>query len=87
MFAPNFNLVGDDWTGKNIRIKGQMMKRRQEATERQNEFKRDSGKIPTLAPNVGGERVESWADAQKLAKDRGRVASTYDPLVRKEAQK
>ena len=46
-------------------------------------MKRDGPGI-TLAPNVSGERVESWADAQKLAASKGKDTSSYESLVRKE---
>ena len=84
MQAANFNLVGDGWAGKNIRIKNQMQKRGEVAAVRQEEFRRESGKVPTLVPNVGGERVGSWGEAAKLAKDQGRNVESYNNKVRKE---
>ena len=80
-----FVLKGDGWTGKNIKIKGQMARRRQTLEGKERERKMDGPSIH-LAPNVGGERVESWADAQRLAKSKGKDASSYDAVVRKERQ-
>lgn len=74
---------GDDWATKNSRIKGQMKDRRKKLAVKENEQKRD-GMLPTLAPNVGGERTDSWADAAKLAKDKGKDTSGYERLARKE---
>jgi hypothetical protein len=39
---------------------------------------------PRLQPNVAGHEVESWSDAQKLAKEAGMRTDTYQPLVEKE---
>jgi hypothetical protein len=47
---------------------------------KQEERRRDAPGVK-LAPNVGGERVDSWADAQKLAKSQGKDAGSYDKLV------
>lgn len=84
--AVNFNLPGNDFPGKNNRIKQQMAAKNARLNAKQDVMKRDAPAM-TLAPNVGGERVESWSDAQKLAKDKGKDASTYTNLVRKEATK
>jgi len=79
----DFVLRGDGWTGKNIRIKNQMSRRRKKLEGKENELKRD-GYGMTLAPNVDGERVDSWAEAQKLAKSKGKDTSSYEANVRKE---
>ena len=78
-----FVLRGDAWPGKNIRIRGQMAAKNQRLTAKQNERKKDAPMV-TLAPNVDGERVESWSEARKLAASKGKATSTYDSLVRKE---
>jgi putative FmdB family regulatory protein len=39
---------------------------------------------PRLQPNVAGHEVESWSDAQKLAKEAGMRSDSYAPLVEKE---
>jgi hypothetical protein len=78
-----FVLRGDGWSGKNIKIKRQMAKRRERLAVKENELKQDGPGV-RLAPNVNGERVDSWSDAQKLARSKGRDGSSYDKLVRKE---
>lgn len=83
---PQFILVGDGWTGKNLRVKQQMQEKNNKLEMRQNEMKRDAPAV-TLAPNVDGERVDSWADAQKLAKSKGKNAESYSALVQKEQTK
>jgi hypothetical protein len=35
---------------------------------------------------VGGERVENWSEAKKLAKEKGLNTSSYDPMIRKEKE-
>ena len=79
----NFNLVGDGWVGKNERIRKQMASRSVRASSKMDELKRDQPSV-SLAPNVNGERVESWSEAKKLAESQGKVGSTYDPMIRKE---
>jgi len=83
---PQFILVGDGWTGKNLKIKQQMAEKNSKLEMRQNEMKRDAPSV-TLAPNVDGERVDSWADAQKLAASKGKNADSYNTLVQKEKVK
>ena len=46
-------------------------------------MKRDAPNV-TLVPNVNGERVDSWSDAQKLAKDLGKNTESYNSLIKKE---
>ena len=81
---PNFILKGDGWAGKNNRIAGQMRKKNQRLDAKQRERSRSSSGGVTLAPNVEGERVESWSDASKLAKSKGKDTSGYDRLAAKE---
>ncbi len=78
-----FVLKGDAWPGKNIRIKGQMAAKNQRLSAKQNDKKRDASPV-RLAPNVDGERVDSWAEAKMLAASKGKVTSTYDAQIRKE---
>ena len=78
-----FVLKGDGWSGKNLKIKRQMLKRRGRLAGKEREQKHDAPGM-TLAPNVEGQRVGSWAEAQRLAKSRGKNASSYDGIVRKE---
>lgn len=74
-----FILKGDDWAGKNNRVAGQMRRKNERLDVKQEERKRSAG--IRLAPNVGGERVDSWSDAAKLARDRGKDASGYEKLA------
>ena len=78
----DFILKGDGWFGKAQRIKGQMKKKNERILERQKD--RYSGTGPRIQPNVDGKPVDSWADAQKLAKEKGKIAETYQPMVEKE---
>lgn len=70
-------LRGDVWPGKNIRVKNQMHERRRAVGEREFALKMDGPQFQ-LAPNVGGERVDSWDDAAKLAASRGKDTSEYE---------
>jgi predicted nucleic acid-binding Zn ribbon protein len=85
LFKPCTNHVfkGDGWSTKNERIKKQMRKKNEKLDARQNEMKKDAPSV-TLAPNVDGERVDSWSDAQKLAKSKGKSTESYEPLIAKE---
>ena len=79
----NFNLPGDGWASKNGRIAKQMARKNQRLKRLTEEQKREQPAV-TLSPNVDGERTESWADAQKLAASKGKDASSYDGMVKKE---
>ena len=85
IFEPttNFILKGDGWAGKNMRVKAQMREKNKKLDARTNEMKRDAPNV-SLVPNVGGERVDSWSDAQKLAQSKGKNTASYDSLVSKE---
>ena len=78
-----FVLKGDGWAGKNLKIKSQMAKKNQRLDSKMADMKRDQP-VATLAPNVGGERVGSWAEAKKLAASKGKNTATYDKYVAKE---
>jgi len=82
---PGMIFRGDNWSSKNNRIAGQMKQKNERLKEKEREQKGD-GMIPTLAPNVGGERTASWSEAAKLAKDKGKDTSGYDRLARKETK-
>lgn len=84
--AVNINFSGDGWATKNNRIAGQMRRKNARLKAKENERKRDSPGM-TLAPNVGGERVNSWSDAAKLAKSQGKDTSGYQKLAQKEKSK
>ena len=79
----NFVLKGDGWTGKNGRISRQMAHKNRRLDRKTNEMKQDAP-VVTLAPNVDGERVGSWSEAQKLAASKGKNAASYTDMVRKE---
>jgi putative FmdB family regulatory protein len=79
--ATNFILRGDGWAGKNNRIAGQMRKKNQRLDAKQAERKRDGSGGVRLAPNVEGQRVDSWSEASKLAKSKGKDTSGYDRLA------
>lgn len=83
---PNFILKGDDWVGKNIKIKGQMADRHSRLGKRQEEMKRDAPGV-TLVPNVNGERVDSWSEAKSLAASKGKNTESYDAKIRSEKAK
>lgn len=74
---------GDNWASKAGRIKGQMKAKNERLAAKEREFKGDGG-VPQLAPNVGGEQVDSWSDARRLAAAKGKDTSSYDSYVRKE---
>jgi putative FmdB family regulatory protein len=80
---PMINFSGDGWSTKNSRIAGQMRAKNKRLAAKEREQKGD-GMIPQLAPNVGGERVDSWGEAAKLAKDKGKDTTGYERLARKE---
>ena len=79
----SFVLKGDGWAGKNGRINRQMATKNRHLATKENQMKRDAP-VATLAPNVEGERVGSWSEAQKLAASKGKDTASYDAHVRKE---
>lgn len=84
--SPNVVFKGDGWSTKNERVKRQMRDKNKKLTAKQNEMKRDAPNVD-LAPNVDGQRVDSWSDAQKLAKSKGKETKSYEPLIAKEKSK
>lgn len=68
---------GDNWVSKNNRVEGQMADKNKRLDKRQQERKREGPKM-TLAPNVGGERVDTWSDASRLAASKGKDTASYD---------
>lgn len=69
---------------KNLRVARQMREKNERLDGRMREQKGDMASKYTLAPNVGGEVVKDWSDAQKLAKDRGKDTSSYEPMIQRE---
>ena len=86
LWKPTTNMIfkGDGWSTKNERVKRQMRAKNAKLDQRQYEMKRDTNVGGRLAPNVDGERVDSWSDAQKLAKSKGKNTESYAPLIAKE---
>ena len=79
----SFILRGDGWAGKNHRINRQMTRKNRRIVGKQDQMKRDAP-VVTLAPNVDGERVDSWSEAKKLAASKGKDTTSYETYVRKE---
>lgn len=84
--VPNFILSGDGWPGKNNRVQGQMAAKNRVLDQKQHDKKRDAPGL-TLAPNVNGERVDTWGEAQKLAESKGKDTASYDAKIREERNK
>lgn len=82
-------LEGDGWTGKNIKIRGQMKRKNARIAPKEREFVRDSNEMKTMTiqPNVDGERTDTWVEARELARSKGKDTSGYDTYVRKEKSK
>jgi putative FmdB family regulatory protein len=81
--AVGFILRGDGWAGKNGRVKKQMAEKNRGLESRSEEMRRDAPGM-TLAPNVGGERTDSWVEAKQLAASKGKDTSGYDSYIHKE---
>jgi len=45
------------------------------------------GDGPKIQPNIAGMEVDTWRDAQKLAKEAGMNSESYQPWVEKEKSK
>ena len=60
------------------------MKKREEAGKKQR-MKHSTGEA--FRPNVAGYEVDSWSDAQKVAKEAGMNTESYQPYVDKEKKK
>lgn len=80
--VPNFILTGDSWPGKMAKIKNQMQKKNERMGKVMEERKRDAPGL-TLAPNVNGERVDSWGEAKHLAASKGLDTKGYESYERK----
>ena len=79
-------LRGDVWPGKNIRVKKQMAERRSRVGQREHMLKMDGPQFE-LAPNVGGERVDSWTEAGRLAASKGKDTREYEKRAQKAKQR
>ena len=79
---------GDSWASKNGRVASQMRDSRKKAGIRQEERLRDGGfRGGELVPNVGGEQVENWDEAAKLAGSQGKQTDGYKRMAAKEKAK
>jgi putative FmdB family regulatory protein len=79
---------GDSWGDKNRRVANQMRNSRKKAGVRQEEKLRDGGfRGGDLIPNVGGERVDNWEEAAKLASSQGKSTAGYERLAAKKKSK
>lgn len=76
---PSFVMLGDGWSGKNIKIRGQM-------AEKNRRLDAKSRDLPSqrLVPNVDGEETDTWSDAKRLAASKGKDTTGYDTVIRKE---
>jgi len=83
VYGLRFNLPGDDWASKNGRISGQMAEKNRKLKAKEEQMKRDAPGM-RLAPNVEGERVDTWSEAKRLAESKGKDGSSYDPMIKKE---
>ena len=78
-----FVLRGNDWPGKNLKVAGQMAKKREAVTAKQEVLKREAPGM-RLAPNVGGELTGTWGEAAKLAKSKGIDTTSYEQRAKAE---
>jgi len=81
---PQVIFSGDGWSTKNERIKNQMRAKNAKLDERQREMKNDTKVGGRLAPNVDGERVDTWSEARSLAQSKGKDTTSYDSMVAQE---
>ena len=73
-------LQGDGWAGKGIRLREQMGRKNARLNSVGKEKLRDAPGLK-LVPNVGGEQVDSWAEASKLAASTGKDTKLYDAMA------
>jgi putative FmdB family regulatory protein len=81
--SPGLIFVGDGWASKNNRIAGQMQKKNERVSAKQEERKRDAPGVK-LVPNFEGERTSSWSEAAKMAASKGKSAESYASKIRSE---
>jgi predicted nucleic acid-binding Zn ribbon protein len=77
-------LRGDSWPGKSMALRKQMADRRSKVGRREAEWAREAHPGGRLIPNVGGEQVDTWEEAGKLATSLGKDSSEYQRRARKE---
>jgi putative FmdB family regulatory protein len=86
LFSPNaggFIFKGGTPT-INDREKRLRKKRSEKLKIKQERHRQDS---PQVQPNIAGVQTDSWADAQKMAKEAGMNHESYTPFVEKEKKK
>ena len=77
---PQVVFKGDGWADKNARIKQQMKVKNSRLSLKENEMKKDAPSVQ-LVPNVDGVRVDTWSEAAKLAKSKGKDTTLYEKKV------
>lgn len=82
----NFNLVGDDWPSKAIKINGQMAAKNRRLDAKMAERKREAPPSK-LVPNVGGVETGTWKEAADYAASQGKDRSSYKTVVESEKAK
>jgi len=60
-----------------------MAEKNRKLKAKEEQMKRDAPGM-RLAPNVEGERVDTWSEAKRLAESKGKDGSSYDPMIKKE---
>jgi putative FmdB family regulatory protein len=80
--ALRVNYKGWDWVTKNQRE--DEYRQRRSARMQKKMLERPTDK---LVPNVNGEILDNWTDAQKYAQEKGYASASYETQVRKERKK
>jgi len=78
--VPYVTFKGDGWVDKDLRIKRQMQEKNRLLDKKQKDRYRTKGRagaVAALTPNVGGEEVDTWAEATKLAASKGKNTTGY----------
>lgn len=83
--VPGMVFAGDGWASKNGRIESQMAAKGERLSKAQNDRKQDDRGRMELAPNVEGQRTDTWSEAKSMAKSLGKDTASYDTMIRKEA--
>lgn len=96
VFTPiSFKLVGDNgWPSKAFRQKEYWRKVNENLDSRKEERLREHPSLK-LVPNVNGEQVENWKEAQAIVKEKGSDPvtgqpydpSTFEPYIKAEGNK
>ena len=87
MFTPNINggfIIKGGTSTIHYREKRLREKKNEKLAVKQ---KQVHGEGPKIQPNVAGMEVDSWRDAQKVAKEAGMNTESYEPWVQKEKPK